>query len=61
MRVSRVRAPPRWWPAWASFWRPAPWRFGQSGPDKSADVKAAIDVTKPKNVILFIRRRHGRG
>jgi alkaline phosphatase len=28
--------------------------IGQTGPDKSADIKAAIDVTKPKNVILFI-------
>ena len=27
---------------------------GQSGPDKSADLKAAIDISKPKNIILFI-------
>ena len=27
---------------------------GQSGPDKSADLKASIDISKPKNIILFI-------
>ena len=27
---------------------------GQSGPDKSADLKASIDINKPKNIILFI-------
>jgi len=27
---------------------------GQSGPDKSVSLKAAIDVSKPKNIILFI-------
>jgi len=28
--------------------------IGQSGPDKSAELKAAIDISKPKNIILFI-------
>jgi alkaline phosphatase len=27
---------------------------GQSGPDKAADIKASIDISKPKNIILFI-------
>jgi alkaline phosphatase len=27
---------------------------GQSGPDKAADLKASIDISKPKNIILFI-------
>ena len=27
---------------------------GQSGPDKSAGLKASIDISKPKNIILFI-------
>src|SRR6478609_6229192 len=27
---------------------------GQSGPDKSADLKASIDINKPKNIILFV-------
>ena len=27
---------------------------GQVGPDKSADLKAEIDISKPKNIILFI-------
>ncbi len=27
---------------------------GQSGPDQSADLKASIDINKPKNIILFI-------
>ena len=27
---------------------------GQSGPDKAADIKASIDISKPKNIILFV-------
>jgi alkaline phosphatase len=27
---------------------------GQSGPDKAADIKASIDIAKPKNIILFV-------
>ncbi|RKQ87450.1 alkaline phosphatase [Solirubrobacter pauli] len=27
---------------------------GQSGPDKSASLKASVDISKPKNIILFI-------
>ena len=27
---------------------------GQAGPDKAAGLKAAVDVSKPKNIILFI-------
>src|SRR6478609_4138387 len=28
--------------------------IGQSGPDKSAALKASVDISKPKNIILFI-------
>jgi alkaline phosphatase len=28
--------------------------IGQAGPDKAAGLKAAVDISKPKNIILFI-------
>src|SRR6478752_1767994 len=27
--------------------------IGQAGPDKAAGLKAAVDISKPKNIILF--------
>ena len=54
MRVTRLRAATTMVAGVGIVMAAGAVAIGQTGPDKSADIKAAIDVTKPKNVILFI-------